>query len=77
MGVFLHVHMAEPLPEGMGNPKELLRTLQRRSTECLIISKYSTAPGPHTIEALLLNLQCEFIRRRDMHLGLWVMGGVT
>lgn len=77
MGIFTHLHAGEALPEGLGNPKDAIEIFQRRSTECLIISKYSTTPGPHTIEALLVNLQSEFVRMRDVHLGIWVMGGVA
>ncbi|KAF5007783.1 hypothetical protein FDECE_5907 [Fusarium decemcellulare] len=56
---------------------EVMELFQRRSTECLLISKYGTAPTNYTMEALLLNLQGEFVRRRDAHLGLWVLGGVA
>lgn len=50
---------------------------QRRSTECLILSNYSTAPSPYTLEALIINLQNEFVRRRDAHPGVWVLAGVA
>ncbi len=67
----------EAIPGWHSSPLELMARLHRCSAECLISSNYSTSPGPHTIEALLLSLQNEFIRRRDAHLGVWVMAGVA
>jgi hypothetical protein len=68
-GAFLYFRSEDPLPASVQNPAEMMKTFQRRGTECLIISKYCTSPGLYTIEALLLNTQMEFIFRRDATLG--------
>ncbi|EEU45211.1 uncharacterized protein NECHADRAFT_40978 [Fusarium vanettenii 77-13-4] len=77
MGVFLYMRVQDDLPGDLGNPKDLMELFHRRSTECLLLSKYSTAPGIYSLEALLFNIQGEFIRRRDAHLGVWILGGVA
>lgn len=61
----------------MGNPKDLIELFQRRSTECLLLSKYLTTPSTYSLEALLFNTQGEFIRRRDAHLGVWILAVVV
>ncbi|KAH7134170.1 fungal-specific transcription factor domain-containing protein [Dactylonectria macrodidyma] len=76
MGLFLFMRSQEDLPEDLGKPMDVLEVFHRRSTECLILSKYSTTPGPYTMETLLFNAQVEFIRRRDANLGVWVLGGI-
>jgi hypothetical protein len=76
MGTFLSIQAKEGLPGAFCNPAEMTEVFQRRSTECLIIAKYFTAPGPYTMEALMMNVQNEFIRRRDSHLGVWFLTGV-
>lgn len=77
MGIFMSSKAQETLPPALGNLMETMKTFQRRATDCLLISKYSTSPGPYTIEALLINAQNEFLRRRDAHLGVWVLGGIA
>lgn len=77
MGVFLYMRVQDDLPGDLGNPKDLMELFHRRSTECLLLSKYSTAPGIYSLEALLFNIQGEFIRRRDAHLGVWILAGVA
>ncbi|KAI8674091.1 Fungal-trans domain-containing protein [Fusarium keratoplasticum] len=77
MGTFLYMRVQDDLPGDLGNPKDLMELFHRRSTECLLLSKYSTAPGIYSLEALLFNIQGEFIRRRDAHLGVWILGGVA
>ncbi|KAH8901265.1 hypothetical protein GQ53DRAFT_631746 [Thozetella sp. PMI_491] len=75
-GTFLYMRFKDTLPGDLGSPADLLETFQRRSTECLIIAKYSTAPGPYTMEAFMINAQNEFLRFADTHLGVWVLAGV-
>lgn len=77
MGTMLCVKAEESLPQALGNPEDAMKVFQRRATDCLLISKYSTSPGPYTLEALLVNAQNEFLRRRDAHLGVWVLGGIA
>ncbi|KAI3111633.1 transcriptional regulator family: Fungal Specific TF [Penicillium roqueforti] len=77
MGVFFYVRSQDDLPNGLGSPRNAMDVFQRCSTECLIISKYSTIPTAHTMEALLLNIQNEYVRRRDAHLGVWVLCGIA
>ncbi|KAL6363201.1 hypothetical protein LRP88_02609 [Fusarium phalaenopsidis] len=77
MGVFLYMRVQDDLPGDLGNPKDLMESFHRRSAECLLLSKYSTAPGTYSLEALLFNIQGEFIRRRDAHLGVWILAGVA
>lgn len=77
MGILLGLRGKDAPPAELGSPMEAMERFQRRSTECLLRSGYSTTPGPYTIEALLLNLQVEFVRRREAQLGVWVMGGVA
>lgn len=77
IGTLFCVKSQENLTDALGDPAEAIQTFQRRSTDCLLISKYSTSPGPYTLEALLINAQNEFLRRRDAHLGVWVLGGIA
>lgn len=77
MGTLLCLRSQEDLPHALGNPAETMQVFQRRATDCLLISKYSTSPGPYTLEALLINAQNEFIRRKDAHLGVWILGGIA
>jgi hypothetical protein len=76
VGAFLIMRSGDALPDDFGPPIDVLETLHRRSTECLILSNYSTTPGPFTMEALHLNIQNEFVRRRDANVGVWVLCGV-
>jgi hypothetical protein len=77
LGTMLHLKAKESVPLVLGNPAEAIKVFQRRATDCLLISKYSTSPGPYTMEALLVNAQNEFLRRKDAHLGVWVLGGIA
>ncbi|KAH8596916.1 fungal-specific transcription factor domain-containing protein [Bisporella sp. PMI_857] len=77
MGTFLYMQSEEGLPSAITNPSELMEVFQRRSTECLIISKYFTEPSDYTMEALMMNLQNEFVQRQDAHLGVWLLAGVA
>ena len=77
MGVFLYRRAQEELPAGMGNPADVMDLFHRRSTECLVLSKYSSAPGSYTMEGLLLNLQGEFLRQGIAHLGVWMLSGIA
>ncbi|KAK3057769.1 hypothetical protein LTR09_000844 [Extremus antarcticus] len=77
MGAFIYMRAAEPLPGELGRPDEVMEVFQRRSTECLIMANCSAAPGPYTMEALLMNIQNEFIRRRDAHLSVWLLAGLA
>lgn len=73
----LCIKSQDDVPHALGNPAEAIKVFQRRATDCLLISKYSTSPGPYTMEALLINAQNEFLRHRDAHLGVWVLGGIA
>ncbi|KAM0432308.1 hypothetical protein ACHAPT_004848 [Fusarium lateritium] len=77
IGAFLYLRSQDDLPGDMGNPKNLMESFQRRSAECLLLSKYSTAPSTYSLEALLFNIQGEFVRRRDAHLGVWILAGIA
>lgn len=75
MGAFLYTRSSEGLPDGLGPPAAAMVAFHRRATQCLILSKYFSSPGPYTIEALLVNQQFEFLRSKDARLGVWLMGG--
>jgi hypothetical protein len=75
MGAFLYARSGEEVPDGLGPPAAAMAAFHRRATECLILSKYFSSPGPYTIEALLVNQQFEFMRTKDARLGVWLMGG--
>ncbi|KAF4993403.1 hypothetical protein FGRMN_6490 [Fusarium graminum] len=75
-GTYLYIRSQHDLPDGMGPPFEVAESFQRRCSDCLILSKYSTAPGRYTLEALLFNIHGEFVRRRDAHLGVWILTGI-
>lgn len=77
LGAFFCLRAGEELPHLMQNHTDVIKVYQRRATDCLLISKYSTSPGPYTMEALLMNAQNEFLRRRDAHLGVWILGGIA
>lgn len=77
MGVFLCRRSAEGLPEALGPAGDAMDAFHRRCTQCLVLSKYFTTPGPYTIEALLVSQQLEFLRSKDARLGVWLMGGVV
>ncbi|KAF5253840.1 hypothetical protein FANTH_1301 [Fusarium anthophilum] len=76
-GTFLYIRSQDELPGGMGSPLEVAESFQQRCTDCLILSKYSTAPGKYTLETLLFNIHGEFVRRRDAHLGVWILTGIA
>ncbi|KAF4342185.1 transcription factor [Fusarium beomiforme] len=76
-GTFLYIRSQDELPEGMGSPLEVAESFQQRCTDCLLLSKYSTAPGKYTLETLLFNIHGEFVRRRDAHLGVWILTGIA
>ena len=76
-GLLYLVRSEEYVAEMLGDPIEAKMTFQKRSTECLIISKYSAKPGPYTIEALMHNLQGEFVKRSDAHIGVWALSGLA
>jgi hypothetical protein len=77
MGAFSYSRSEEGLPHALGPPQEAMTAFHRRATQCLALSKYFSSPGPYTIEALLVNLQFEFLRSKDARLGVWLMGGVV
>ncbi|KAL7905077.1 fungal-specific transcription factor domain-containing protein [Trichoderma velutinum] len=77
LSVFLHMRSGDKLPEAYGNPGDMKDAFHRRSTECLLLSKYSTEPGAYTIEALLFNIQNEYVRCKDAHLGVWILAGIA
>lgn len=77
LGTMMYVKSSEDLAETLGDPKEAIGVFQRRATDCLLIAKYSSNPGAYTMEALLMNAQNEFLRRKDAHLGVWVLGGIA
>ncbi|KAK5171854.1 uncharacterized protein LTR77_003490 [Saxophila tyrrhenica] len=77
ISAFLYQRAQDPLPDELGTPEEVMELFQRRSTDCLLMANHCTAPGPYTIPALLLNIQNEFIRRRDAHLSVWLLAGVA
>lgn len=77
MGSFLFLRSQEDLPGDLGNTLIAIEAFQRRSTECLMLSNYSSSPGPYTMEALAMNTQIEFVRRRDASVGVWVLMGVA
>ncbi|KAH6880631.1 hypothetical protein B0T10DRAFT_495055 [Thelonectria olida] len=77
MGTFLYVRSQDGLPQPLGNPAETMDVFLRRSTECLGLSEYTAAPGSHTVEALLFNIQAEFVRNPDAQPGVWVLSGVA
>jgi hypothetical protein len=76
MGAFLYTRSKEGLPDALGAPTEVMAAFHSRATQCLLLSKYSTSPGPYTIETLLVSQQFEFVRSKDARLGVWLMGGV-
>lgn len=77
LGTLFCVKSQESLAHALGNPVEAIKAFQRRSTDSLLISKYTTSPGPYTLEALLINAQNEFLRRREAHLSVWILGGIA
>ncbi|KAH6975718.1 fungal-specific transcription factor domain-containing protein [Ilyonectria destructans] len=77
MGTFLYVRSQDQLPESFGDPRLVMDAFRRRAAECLILSKYATHPTTYTLEALLLNIQCEFVRQPDANLGVWVLASVA
>ncbi|RBR08465.1 uncharacterized protein FIESC28_10265 [Fusarium coffeatum] len=76
-GTFLYIRSQDDLPEGLGAPMEVAEGFHRRCTDCLFLSKYSTAPGKYTLETVLFNIHGEFVRRRDAHLGVWILTGIV
>ncbi|CAG7558358.1 unnamed protein product [Fusarium equiseti] len=76
-GTFLYIRSQDELPEGLGAPMEVAEGFHRRCTDCLFLSKYSTAPGKYTLETVLFNIHGEFVRRRDAHLGVWILTGIV
>lgn len=77
LGTMMCVKSSEQLSDSLGDPREAIEVFQRRATDCLLMAKYSSSPGAYTMEALLMNAQNEFLRRKDAHLGVWVLGGIA
>jgi hypothetical protein len=73
----MYVRAQDAAPRELGNPSDAMETFQRRSTECLIMSNYSTAPGSFTLEALLLNIQGEFVLRPRAPVGVWILSSIV
>lgn len=79
MGTFTYVRSqhSDDLPPSFGDPLLAMDIFRRRAAECLILSQYATQPTLYTLEGLLVNVQCEFVRQPDAHLGVWVLCSVA
>lgn len=72
VAVFLYQQAGDSLPESLGTPAQAMTTFHYRATECLLLSKY-LRPTTYTIEALLVNIQQEFLRSIDLDDSLWIL----
>lgn len=76
IGVFLSLRAGDTLTGLPNDPMATMANYHQRSTECLLLSHY-WKPNLYTIEALLMNLQGEFIRSQDSDLGVWALAGTV
>lgn len=76
-GTFLYARSEDELPPGLGDAVAEMETFHRRSTECLIMSNYSIAPGNFTMEALLFNIQGEYVLRPKAQVGVWILSSIA
>lgn len=78
VATFLYLRCGDELPDVLGEGRDAMTEFHRRSTECLLLSHYSK-PSTYTIETLLLNIQCEFIRNpsSDSQVGVWAIAGIV
>ena len=69
----------EVLPGALAEmkPADVIDVFHRRNTDCLMLSRYSCNPTTYTLEALLFNLGMEILKRPDVNVGPWVLGGVV
>ncbi|KAK5085152.1 hypothetical protein LTR05_004431 [Lithohypha guttulata] len=72
IGMSSYLRTGGIVPAMLGNPSLAMYNFHRRATECLLLSNY-LKPSAYTIEALLLNLQYEFVRSMELDDGIWIM----
>ncbi|KAK5060245.1 hypothetical protein LTR84_010130 [Exophiala bonariae] len=70
----LSLRAGDALPGLPSDPMTTIANFHQRSTECLLLSHY-WKPKQYTIEALLMNLQIEFIRSKHADLSVWTLTG--
>ncbi|KIW19456.1 hypothetical protein PV08_00028 [Exophiala spinifera] len=76
-GTFLYARSEDELPPGLGHAVAAMQAFHRRSTDCLIMSDYSTTPGNFTMEALLFNIQGEYVLRPKVQVGVWILSSIA
>ncbi|KAH6667093.1 hypothetical protein F5X68DRAFT_160383 [Plectosphaerella plurivora] len=79
VGCFLYMRSGENLPGTLGtlHTPDVIEVFHQRGTQSLMMSRYTVAPTMYTIEALGFNIQQEFMRQRDAHMGLGVLAGIV
>jgi hypothetical protein len=79
VGCFLYMRSGESLPGTLASlhALDVIDVFHQRGTQSLIMSRYTVAPTMYTIEALGFNIQQEFLRQRDAHMGLGVLASVV
>ena len=76
IGVFLSLRAGGTLDGLPSDPMTTMSIFHQRSTECLLLSRY-WKPKTYTVEALLMNLQGEFVRNEGSELGVWALAATA
>jgi hypothetical protein len=86
-GLFLHLRAGDELPSALGSPAVALKVFQQRNSESLIMSGYATKPTNLTMQALLLNIQGEFVLQQPRtnlggtvsrnNVGTWILASIA
>lgn len=78
MAITIHLYQqaGDTVPEALGPANLAMNTFHLRATECLLLANY-LKPTTYTIEALLVNIQQEFLKSIDIDDSLWVMAATV
>ncbi|KAF4966871.1 hypothetical protein FSARC_5484 [Fusarium sarcochroum] len=87
LGIVDQAQSQEPMLLGQGaltaGLEEILADVPPKTIADRLVARYFTStepsitPGKYTLEAVLFNIHGEFVRRRDAHLGVWILTGIA
>lgn len=72
ISIHLHQQAADIIPQALGPADSAIALFHLKATECLLLANY-LRPTSYTIEALLINIQLEFLRSIDLDDSVWVL----
>ena len=63
------------IPISPSEPNDLVELYLERSAQCLIVAGY-TSPGSYTLEALIVYIHLECLRKTASLRGIWIIDGI-